>query len=179
MLYRDLRTYAKCFYRIIDRKTERANLCFQFPFQEYVFHLEPGKEDSGKGKCPYDPKLDSVSTLISKAFQRFKTVETYFHLGEQPYFAVFFTICSNLQILPAVFYFYFFRRLIAQLLPQKSDWLFLRALETNWHFLMRWYISRVSDNYIELNGEITALMVVFIGKVQDFWVTHNGELRWQ
>ncbi len=108
MFYRHLRTYAKCFYRIIDRKTERANLCFQFPFQEYVFHLEPGKEDSGKGKCPYDPKLDSVSTLISKAFQRSKTVETYFHLGEQPYFAVFFTICSNLQILPAVFYFYFF-----------------------------------------------------------------------
>ncbi|XP_067286918.1 semaphorin-3F isoform X1 [Pseudorasbora parva] len=33
--------------------------------QEYVFHLEPGKEDSGKGKCPYDPKLNSVSTLIN------------------------------------------------------------------------------------------------------------------
>ncbi|XP_026077380.1 semaphorin-3F-like [Carassius auratus] len=33
--------------------------------QEYVFHLETGKEDSGKGKCPYDPKLNSVSTLIN------------------------------------------------------------------------------------------------------------------
>ncbi|XP_051529433.1 semaphorin-3F isoform X2 [Myxocyprinus asiaticus] len=32
---------------------------------EYVFHLEPGKEDSGKGKCPYDPKLNSVSALIN------------------------------------------------------------------------------------------------------------------
>lgn len=50
-------------------KTERSNLCFQFSFQEYVFHLEPGKEDSGKGKCPYDPKLNSVSALISKSPQ--------------------------------------------------------------------------------------------------------------
>ncbi|XP_039529237.1 semaphorin-3F isoform X1 [Pimephales promelas] len=33
--------------------------------QEYVFHLEPGREDSGKGKCPYDPKLNSVSALIN------------------------------------------------------------------------------------------------------------------
>lgn len=57
------------FSRIIDCKTERSNLCFQFPFQEYVFHLEPGKEDSGKGKCPYDPKLNSVSALISKSLQ--------------------------------------------------------------------------------------------------------------
>uniref|UniRef100_A0AAR2KLR6 Semaphorin-3C n=1 Tax=Pygocentrus nattereri TaxID=42514 RepID=A0AAR2KLR6_PYGNA len=32
---------------------------------EYVFHLEPGREDSGKGKCPYDPKLNSVSALIN------------------------------------------------------------------------------------------------------------------
>lgn len=37
-----------------------------FPFQEYIFRLEPGKVDSGKGKCPFDPKLNSVSTLISK-----------------------------------------------------------------------------------------------------------------
>uniref|UniRef100_A0A4W4EKD9 Semaphorin-3C n=1 Tax=Electrophorus electricus TaxID=8005 RepID=A0A4W4EKD9_ELEEL len=33
--------------------------------QENIFHLEPGKEDSGKGKCPYDPKLNSVSALIN------------------------------------------------------------------------------------------------------------------
>uniref|UniRef100_W5KI83 Semaphorin 3F n=1 Tax=Astyanax mexicanus TaxID=7994 RepID=W5KI83_ASTMX len=32
---------------------------------EYIFHLEPGREDSGKGKCPYDPKLNSVSALIN------------------------------------------------------------------------------------------------------------------
>ncbi|KAJ8259808.1 hypothetical protein GJAV_G00173690 [Gymnothorax javanicus] len=33
--------------------------------KEYIFHLEPGKVDSGKGKCPYDPKLNSVSALIN------------------------------------------------------------------------------------------------------------------
>ncbi|XP_027858829.1 sema domain, immunoglobulin domain (Ig), short basic domain, secreted, (semaphorin) 3Fa isoform X1 [Xiphophorus couchianus] len=32
--------------------------------KEYIFRLEPGKVDSGKGKCPYDPKLNSVSALI-------------------------------------------------------------------------------------------------------------------
>lgn len=37
-------------------------------FQEYIFRLEPGKVDSGKGKCPFDPKLNSVSALISKDF---------------------------------------------------------------------------------------------------------------
>uniref|UniRef100_A0A3Q2Y5H0 Semaphorin 3F n=1 Tax=Hippocampus comes TaxID=109280 RepID=A0A3Q2Y5H0_HIPCM len=33
--------------------------------QEDIFHLEPGKVESGKGKCSYDPKLDSVSALIN------------------------------------------------------------------------------------------------------------------
>uniref|UniRef100_A0A8C5F412 Sema domain, immunoglobulin domain (Ig), short basic domain, secreted, (semaphorin) 3Fb n=1 Tax=Gadus morhua TaxID=8049 RepID=A0A8C5F412_GADMO len=33
--------------------------------QEYIFQLEPGKVDSGKGKCSYDPKLNSVSALIN------------------------------------------------------------------------------------------------------------------
>ncbi|XP_076123577.1 sema domain, immunoglobulin domain (Ig), short basic domain, secreted, (semaphorin) 3Fa [Alosa pseudoharengus] len=33
--------------------------------KEYIFRLEPGKVDSGKGKCPYDPKLNSVSSLIN------------------------------------------------------------------------------------------------------------------
>uniref|UniRef100_A0A8C2JYB8 Sema domain, immunoglobulin domain (Ig), short basic domain, secreted, (semaphorin) 3Fa n=1 Tax=Cyprinus carpio TaxID=7962 RepID=A0A8C2JYB8_CYPCA len=32
---------------------------------EYIFRLEPGKVDSGKGKCPFDPKLNSVSALIN------------------------------------------------------------------------------------------------------------------
>lgn len=41
-------------------------LTFFFSWQEYIFRLEPGKVDSGKGKCPYDPKLNSVSALISK-----------------------------------------------------------------------------------------------------------------
>uniref|UniRef100_A0A8C9V6L3 Sema domain, immunoglobulin domain (Ig), short basic domain, secreted, (semaphorin) 3Fa n=1 Tax=Scleropages formosus TaxID=113540 RepID=A0A8C9V6L3_SCLFO len=33
--------------------------------QEYIFRLEPETLDSGKGKCPYDPKLNSVSALIN------------------------------------------------------------------------------------------------------------------
>ncbi|XP_051933253.1 semaphorin-3F isoform X2 [Hippocampus zosterae] len=33
--------------------------------QEDIFHLEPNKVESGKGKCSYDPKLDSVSALIN------------------------------------------------------------------------------------------------------------------
>lgn len=37
-----------------------------FPFQEDIFHLEPGRVESGKGKCSYDPKLNSVSALISE-----------------------------------------------------------------------------------------------------------------
>uniref|UniRef100_A0A8C6L5U8 Semaphorin 3F n=1 Tax=Nothobranchius furzeri TaxID=105023 RepID=A0A8C6L5U8_NOTFU len=30
-----------------------------------IFHLEPGRVESGKGKCSYDPKLNSVSALIN------------------------------------------------------------------------------------------------------------------
>uniref|UniRef100_A0A3Q3WPM0 Uncharacterized protein n=1 Tax=Mola mola TaxID=94237 RepID=A0A3Q3WPM0_MOLML len=33
--------------------------------QEEIFHLEPGKVESGKGKCSYDPKLSSISALIN------------------------------------------------------------------------------------------------------------------
>ncbi|KAL4655987.1 semaphorin-3F-like [Arapaima gigas] len=33
--------------------------------KEYIFHLEPDRVDSGKGKCSYDPKLNSVSALIN------------------------------------------------------------------------------------------------------------------
>lgn len=43
-----------------------AVLCVIFPFQEAIFHLEPGRVESGKGKCSYDPKLNSVSALISE-----------------------------------------------------------------------------------------------------------------
>uniref|UniRef100_A0A674N0I1 Semaphorin 3F n=1 Tax=Takifugu rubripes TaxID=31033 RepID=A0A674N0I1_TAKRU len=32
---------------------------------QYIFHLEPGRVESGKGKCSYDPKLNSVSALIN------------------------------------------------------------------------------------------------------------------
>lgn len=39
-----------------------------FLFQEEIFHLEPGKVESGKGKCSYDPKLNSVSALISEYY---------------------------------------------------------------------------------------------------------------
>lgn len=33
--------------------------------EDYIFHLEPGKVESGKGKCSYDPKFSSVSSLIN------------------------------------------------------------------------------------------------------------------
>uniref|UniRef100_A0AAA9U165 Semaphorin 3F n=1 Tax=Bos taurus TaxID=9913 RepID=A0AAA9U165_BOVIN len=36
------------------------------PRQDYVFYLEPEKLESGKGKCPYDPKLDTASALINE-----------------------------------------------------------------------------------------------------------------
>lgn len=34
--------------------------------QDYIFYLEPERLESGKGKCPYDPKLDTTSALISE-----------------------------------------------------------------------------------------------------------------
>uniref|UniRef100_A0A8C0D7T1 Semaphorin 3F n=1 Tax=Balaenoptera musculus TaxID=9771 RepID=A0A8C0D7T1_BALMU len=36
------------------------------PRQDYIFYLEPEKLESGKGKCPYDPKLDTASALINE-----------------------------------------------------------------------------------------------------------------
>ncbi|XP_004715293.1 semaphorin-3F [Echinops telfairi] len=36
------------------------------PRQDYIFYLEPERLESGKGKCPYDPKLDTTSALISE-----------------------------------------------------------------------------------------------------------------
>lgn len=48
-----------------SRAAEPETVFDETGLQEYVFHLEPGKEDSGKGKCPYDPKLNSVSALIN------------------------------------------------------------------------------------------------------------------
>uniref|UniRef100_A0A673IT89 Semaphorin-3F-like n=1 Tax=Sinocyclocheilus rhinocerous TaxID=307959 RepID=A0A673IT89_9TELE len=48
-----------------SRATEPETVFDETGLQEYIFHLEPGKEDSGKGKCPYDPKLNSVSALIN------------------------------------------------------------------------------------------------------------------
>lgn len=38
-----------------------------FLLQDYIFYLEPDKLESGKGKCSYDPKVDTVSALISKS----------------------------------------------------------------------------------------------------------------
>lgn len=38
-----------------------------FLFQDYIFYLEPDKLESGKGKCSYDPKVDTVSALISES----------------------------------------------------------------------------------------------------------------
>lgn len=37
-----------------------------FALQDYIFYLEPERLESGKGKCPYDPKLDTASALISE-----------------------------------------------------------------------------------------------------------------
>uniref|UniRef100_A0A8D0G8U5 Semaphorin 3F n=1 Tax=Sphenodon punctatus TaxID=8508 RepID=A0A8D0G8U5_SPHPU len=34
--------------------------------QDYIFYLEPDRLESGKGKCSYDPKVDSVSALINE-----------------------------------------------------------------------------------------------------------------
>ncbi|XP_056381171.1 semaphorin-3F isoform X3 [Hyla sarda] len=34
--------------------------------QDYVFYLDSDRVESGKGKCAYDPKLDSVSALINE-----------------------------------------------------------------------------------------------------------------
>uniref|UniRef100_A0AAR2LBP2 Semaphorin-3C n=1 Tax=Pygocentrus nattereri TaxID=42514 RepID=A0AAR2LBP2_PYGNA len=54
------------FIRLIE-PWNRTHLyvCGTGAYNPYVFHLEPGREDSGKGKCPYDPKLNSVSALIN------------------------------------------------------------------------------------------------------------------
>ncbi|KAI4887127.1 hypothetical protein NFI96_019029 [Prochilodus magdalenae] len=48
-----------------NRAAELETVTDETGLQEYIFHLEPGREDSGKGKCPYDPKLNSVSALIN------------------------------------------------------------------------------------------------------------------
>lgn len=53
--------------------TQHGQSPFLILWQEYIFRLEPGNEDSGKGKCPYDPKLNSVSALISEYHQGFIT----------------------------------------------------------------------------------------------------------
>lgn len=34
--------------------------------QDYIFYMEPERLESGKGKCPYDPKLDTASAIISE-----------------------------------------------------------------------------------------------------------------
>ncbi|XP_058229581.1 semaphorin-3F isoform X2 [Hemibagrus wyckioides] len=48
-----------------SRAAELETVTDEMGLQEYIFRLEPGNEDSGKGKCPYDPKLNSVSALIN------------------------------------------------------------------------------------------------------------------
>lgn len=42
-----------------------SSVCFLL--QDYIFYLEPDKLESGKGKCSYDPKVDTVSALISES----------------------------------------------------------------------------------------------------------------
>ncbi|XP_028853626.1 semaphorin-3F isoform X2 [Denticeps clupeoides] len=48
-----------------SRAADASDMVDEAVLQDYIFHLEPGKEDSGKGKCSYDPKLNSVSALIN------------------------------------------------------------------------------------------------------------------
>ncbi|KAG2455921.1 SEM3F protein, partial [Polypterus senegalus] len=36
--------------------------------EEYLFRLVPGKAESGKGKCPYDPRQENVALLVGDMF---------------------------------------------------------------------------------------------------------------
>uniref|UniRef100_A0A673H977 Semaphorin-3F-like n=1 Tax=Sinocyclocheilus rhinocerous TaxID=307959 RepID=A0A673H977_9TELE len=58
-----------CYHLQVKGRTSRAADPSTSPEpyapKEYIFRLEPGKVDSGKGKCPFDPKLNSVSALIN------------------------------------------------------------------------------------------------------------------
>lgn len=47
-----------------DERLTSSSICFLL--QDYIFYLEPDKLESGKGKCSYDPKVDTVSALISE-----------------------------------------------------------------------------------------------------------------
>uniref|UniRef100_A0A8C5D8I1 Semaphorin-3F-like n=1 Tax=Gouania willdenowi TaxID=441366 RepID=A0A8C5D8I1_GOUWI len=48
-----------------SRATDPITVHETLGLKEEIFHLEPGKVESGKGKCSYDPKLNSVSALIN------------------------------------------------------------------------------------------------------------------
>lgn len=48
-----------------DEQLTSSSICFLL--QDYIFYLEPDKLESGKGKCSYDPKVDTVSALISES----------------------------------------------------------------------------------------------------------------
>lgn len=48
-----------------DESLTSCSICFLL--QDYIFYLEPDKLESGKGKCSYDPKVDTVSALISES----------------------------------------------------------------------------------------------------------------
>ncbi|XP_039629284.1 semaphorin-3F-like isoform X1 [Polypterus senegalus] len=48
-----------------SRAADSTTTALPMDHKEYIFYLEPGKVESGKGKCSYDPKLNSVSALIN------------------------------------------------------------------------------------------------------------------
>uniref|UniRef100_A0A8C6SFN7 Sema domain, immunoglobulin domain (Ig), short basic domain, secreted, (semaphorin) 3Fb n=1 Tax=Neogobius melanostomus TaxID=47308 RepID=A0A8C6SFN7_9GOBI len=48
-----------------SRAAESSAMHETLGLKEEIFHLEPGRVESGKGKCTYDPKLNSVSALIN------------------------------------------------------------------------------------------------------------------
>lgn len=50
--------------KVCDNTDHLSTCCF--PLQDYIFYLEPERLESGKGKCSYDPKVDTVSALISE-----------------------------------------------------------------------------------------------------------------
>uniref|UniRef100_A0A674CMG3 Semaphorin 3F n=1 Tax=Salmo trutta TaxID=8032 RepID=A0A674CMG3_SALTR len=58
-------TSRMCRCLLASRAAQPNDVSETLGLKEYIWHLEPGKVESGKGKCSYDPKLNSVSALIN------------------------------------------------------------------------------------------------------------------
>lgn len=102
-------------------------------WQEYIFRLEPGNEDSGKGKCPYDPKLNSVSALISEYHHR---VYRFFH------FKCIKCILVNLSL------WFSANKMIKTNVPLPSQWSsFLKFLWINIALCLMFYCWSVAREF--------------------------------